>query len=273
LTRLERSALNAQAVARVVLAVVAAGWERSFERGLRMLDNIRRLLVRVHAINVHQSVLDNALGIAMVNQVPGDYLEFGVFRGDRLTQAYETAMFLRKQVASANARKNPYLSKISAQNLDSMRFFGFDSFEGLPKAAAIDVLEGQSEWIGEGGFAASLDDVMRLLPKKGVADGRIKLVKGWFNETLTDETKRSLELKTAAIVYIDCDYYESTVPALEFITDLLVDGSILIFDDWFLFRGRSDRGEQRAFAEWQERHGIQAKVFIPGTAMSFMIER
>lgn len=62
------------------------------------------------------------------------------------------------------------------------------------------------------------------------------------------------------------------MPALEFVTDLLVDGTILIFDDWFLFRGRSDRGEQRAFAEWKERHGIKAKQFIPGTAMSFMIE-
>src|SRR6476646_4435718 len=58
-----------------------------------MFDNIRRLLVRAHAINNHQSVLDNAIGITMINQVPGDYLEFGVFRGDRLTQAYETAVF------------------------------------------------------------------------------------------------------------------------------------------------------------------------------------
>lgn len=238
-----------------------------------MFDNIRRLLVRAHAINNHQSVLDNAIGITMINQVPGDYLEFGVFRGDRLTQAYETAMFLGKQVRSANASKDPYLSKISAKNLETMRFIGFDSFEGLPKASAIDVAEGQEEWIGEGSFAAGMELVKSLLPKKGLADGRIKLVPGWFNESLTPETKRSLELKSAAIVYIDSDYYESAVPALEFVTDLLVDGSILIFDDWFLFKGRSDRGEQRAFAEWKERHNINAKPFIPGTAMSFMIER
>jgi hypothetical protein len=238
-----------------------------------MFDNIRRLLVRAHAINNHQSVLDNAIGISMINQVPGDYLEFGVFRGDRLTQAYETAVFLAKQVQSANAKQDPYLNKISAANLDTMRFIGFDSFEGLPKASEIDIQKGQEQWIGEGSFSAGLELVKSLLPKKGLADGRIRLVKGWFNETLTAETKRTLELQSAAIVYVDCDYYESAVPALEFVTDLLVDGSILIFDDWFLFRGRSDRGEQRAFAEWQERHRIKAKQFIPGTAMSFMIER
>jgi len=235
-----------------------------------MLERIRRLLVRAHAVNNHQSVLDNALGIQMVNQTPGDYLEFGVFRGARMTQAYKTARFLAKYVTSG---KDPYLKKMSAKNLEEMRFFGFDSFEGLPKANEIDIAEGQEEWIGEGGFAAGLEEVKKLVPQEGIADGSIKLVPGWFNESLTAETKQKLGLTTASIVYIDCDYYESAVPALEFVTDLLVDGSILIFDDWFLFRGRSDRGEQRAFYEWRERHKIDAKEFIPGTAMSFMIQR
>ena len=235
-----------------------------------MFDNLRRLLVRAHAANNHQSVLDNALGIQMINQVEGDYIEFGVFRGARLTQAYETAVFFAKYV---NARKDPYLAKMSAKNMETMRFIGFDSFEGLPKANAIDVAKGQEEWIGEGGFSATLEEVTALMPKKGIADGRIKLVKGWFNETCTAETKKSLELTAAAIVYVDCDYYESAVPALEFVTDLLVDGSILIFDDWFLFRGRRDRGEQRAFAEWKERHRIETSLFIPGTAMSFIVHR
>jgi O-methyltransferase len=235
-----------------------------------MFDAIRRLMVRAHAVNNHQSVLDNALGIQMVNQVEGDYLEFGIFRGDRLTQAYESAVFLANYV---NARKDPYLAKMSAKNLEQMRFFGFDSFEGLPKANEIDIAKGQEEWIGEGGFNAGLDEVKKLLPKKGLQSGRIQLVKGWFNESLTPENKQKLGLQAAAIVYIDSDYYESAVPALEFVTDLLVDGSILIFDDWFLFKGRRDRGEQRAFYEWKERHRIDAKEFIPGTAMSFMIQR
>jgi hypothetical protein len=235
-----------------------------------MLDGLRRLLVRAHAVNTHQSVLDNALGIQVVNQVPGDYLEFGVYKGARLLQAYESATYLAKYIGNG---KDPYLHKMSARNLDQMRFFGFDSFEGLPKAAPIDVAEGQEEWIGEGSFNASLAEVQRAMPKKALASGRIRLIKGWFNETLTQDTKLQHEIKSAAIVYVDCDYYESAVPVLDFVTDLLVDGSILIFDDWFLFRGRSDKGEQRAFHEWKERTGIHAKEFIAGTAMSFMIQR
>lgn len=235
-----------------------------------MFDAIRRLMTRAHAVTSHQAVLDGTIGMTMINQVPGDYLEFGVYRGDRLTQAYETVTYLTKWVASG---KEPSLRKASTKNLEAMRFIGFDSFEGLPKANAVDVAKGQEEWIGEGGFACSLDEVKGLLPRKGLESGRIKLVKGWFNETCTPKTKTELGIKSAAIVYIDCDYYESTVPALEFVTDLLVDGSVLIFDDWFLFQGRSDRGEQRAFAEWKERHKLDLKQFIPGTAMSFMVQR
>lgn len=237
---------------------------------MSMFDGIRRLMVRAQTILGHQSVLDNALGIQMINQVHGDYLEFGVFRGDRLMQAYETVNAITKVV---NARKDPYLAKASAKNLEQMRFFGFDSFEGLPKANAIDVAEGQEEWIGEGGFAASLEEVTKLMPRKAIQSGRIKLVKGWFNETLTAETKKQHDIKAVAVAYIDCDYYESAVPALEFLTDILVDGSIIIFDDWWIFKGRPDRGEQRAFYEWKERHNITAREFIPGTAMSFMINR
>jgi hypothetical protein len=111
------------------------------------------------------------------------------------------------------------------------------------------------------------------MPKKGIESGRIKLVKGWFNETLTPKTKQDLGIKAAAIVYVDCDFYESAVPCLEFITDLLVDGSVIIFDDWWIFKGRPDKGEQRAFREWQEKHGIKCQEFFGGTAKSFMIYR
>jgi hypothetical protein len=235
-----------------------------------MFDGIRRLFVRAQTVSNHQSVLDNAIGIQMINQVHGDYLEFGVFKGDRLTQAFETAEFITKRIRRGG---DPYLSKASTANLEQMRFIGFDSFEGLPKANDIDKAPGQEEWIGEGGFAATLDEVTRLMPRRGIQSGRIKLVKGWFNETLTPETKQNLGIKAVAVAYIDCDYYESAVPALEFITDLLVDGSIIIFDDWWIYRGRKDRGEQRAFYEWKEKHNIQTQEFIPGTAMSFIIQK
>ena len=49
--------------------------------------------------------------------------------------------------------------------------------------------------------------------------------------------------------------------------------SLPTFDDWWIFKGRRDKGEQRVFYEWKERHNIQCSEFIPGTAMSFIIHR
>jgi hypothetical protein len=53
---------------------------------------------------------------------------------------------------------------------------------------------------------------------------------------------------------VDCDLYESTVAVLDFITDYLQDGSILIFDAWFCFRANPNRGEHRAFQEWLKKN-------------------
>ncbi|WP_044252706.1 hypothetical protein [Isosphaera pallida] len=52
------------------------------------------------------------------------------------------------------------------------------------------------------------------------------------------------------MIDVDCDLYSSAKVVLEFITPLMVDGTILIFDDWYCFRGHPQRGERAAFAEW-----------------------
>jgi hypothetical protein len=53
---------------------------------------------------------------------------------------------------------------------------------------------------------------------------------------------------------IDCDLYSSTKPVLEFITNLIDNGTILIFDDWFSYKGSPNHGEQKACNEWLEKN-------------------
>ena len=48
--------------------------------------------------------------------------------------------------------------------------------------------------------------------------------------------------------------YESTVEVLAFVQHMLVDGSILLFDDWNAFDMDANRGERRAFREFSERN-------------------
>ena len=77
-------------------------------------------------------------------------------------------------------------------------------------------------------------------------------VPGWFEETCNEQTKLEHNMKKAAVVHIDCDLYSSTKTVLTFIESLLVDGTVIIFDDWYNFKGNPNLGEQRAFAEWSE---------------------
>ena len=78
--------------------------------------------------------------------------------------------------------------------------------------------------------------------------------------------------RKAAVIYVDCDLYESTVPVLKFIKPFLQRGTIIVFDDWNCFHGDPDRGERRAFKEFMDKelrlkfeefvHTNEAKSFI-----------
>lgn len=77
---------------------------------------------------------------------------------------------------------------------------------------------------------------------------------GFYDKVLTDELKKRLPIKRAAIVWIDCDLYNSTVPVLDFVTHYLTTGSFLVFDDWFSFGANPEAGEMRATNEWLARN-------------------
>ena len=105
---------------------------------------------------------------------------------------------------------------------------------------------------------------------------RVRVIPGWYKDTLKQETKQELDIKSAAVIYVDCDLYESTVPVLDFVTDYVIDGTVLIFDDWFCFRGNPNRGEQRAFNEWLENNpNIKVTEFhkVGWHGNSFIIHR
>jgi hypothetical protein len=48
--------------------------------------------------------------------------------------------------------------------------------------------------------------------------------------------------------------YESTAPIVDFVTDLVGQGTIIIFHNWFRFKGDPRRAERRACAEWLARN-------------------
>lgn len=155
----------------------------------------------------------------------GDYLEFGVCHGTSLACMFEV---------------------LENHGLNHVRLFGFDSFEGLPRVAAIDT----SNYWQPGDFASSLEYTSRRLTRKGVDWNRTFLVKGWYADTLTPTLIEQHEIRKASIIMVDCDLYSSTLDSLNFCSRLIKDTSVVIFDDWC----EEDKGEKKAFREFLENN-------------------
>jgi O-methyltransferase len=134
---------------------------------------------------------------------------------------------------------------------DRMRFYAFDSCEGIPKPTDIDAITAVFE---EGTYACTEHDFWENLCASGVDLAKVKVVKRFFHETLTSFVPQDYGIERASLIHIDSDLYESARLALNFITPALHDGGIIIFDDWFQFHGNPTLGEQRAFYEWQGHH-------------------
>ena len=171
-----------------------------------------------------------ALEHIVTNKVQGDYLEFGVFDGQSLIMAYQVA---------------------NRSQATDMRFFGFDSFQGLPESDGIRYLKGT--------LKSSMGNTVRHLRRVGVDMRRIELKEGIFSRSLNKAVKDQHKLRHAAIVHIDCDLYSSTKDVLAFVEDLVGPGTVMIFDDWDAYRKTEtpeELGEQKAFREWP-LHTIQ----------------
>jgi O-methyltransferase len=132
-----------------------------------------------------------------------------------------------------------------------MRFFAFDSFEGLPEPVGLDK---QSLDFIEGKFATTIDELKENLRANKVPEEKVHIIKGWFDDTLNEENLRAHQMDKAVLIHVDVDYYESAKTVLEFITPLLQNGTVIVFDDWYNYRGNPELGEQRAFKEWLEEH-------------------
>lgn len=171
------------------------------------------------------NMINMAFGYCANNKIKGDFAEFGVFKGHTTIEAWKAA---------------------KRHGLNDMSFWLFDSFEGLPEVGGQD----KGGPFETGQFSFGQKEYERKLRQIGMDFPRVKIVPGFFDKTLDKlETDRSF-----SVVWIDCDLYESTVPVLEWLTDKLVDGAVVCFDDWFTFSGRADKGEQKAVSEWLDKN-------------------
>jgi len=190
------------------------------------IDIIREKLLTDEKV-IRRVFFDNAMHFISEAGIRGDYLEFGVYKGSSFIEMY-------------------HLSVKYLQN--NMKFYAFDSFQGLPPIKGVDSLEDSR--YKENQYSCSQNIFKQNLIQNHVKLDRTEIISGWYDDILNDKTKKGLKTSKASLILIDCDLYESTKHVLDFITSYIQDGTILIFDDYYSYRGRLDRGEPKAFSEW-----------------------
>ncbi len=157
----------------------------------------------------------------------GDYYEFGIFKGYSFWYAQHIS---------------------TRMGMNRMRYFGFDSFAGLPDVSGIDATRNQVFY--EGQYCCSRDTVEANLESAGVDWDRTHLVPGYYCDSLTEATRKTYSMGQIAVALIDCDLYASTSEVLAFISGMLMNKTMLLFDDWNCFDQNDDRGQRRAFREF-----------------------
>ena len=215
-----------------LLKIIIGPIYRFFLRPSIRYSNLIPLIKNIFSYSPREEILRTSMQYIASSRLEGDYLEFGVFEGNTFISAFHFAQ---------------------KQDLKSMKFYAFDSFEGLPEIKGIDN-EGDNPKFSKGQYSCDINKFKEIISKKGVDINKVKTVPGWYDKILNEATKKKLSLKKVAIIWIDCDLYESTVPVLNFITDYIQNGTILIFDDYFCFKGDPNKGEQRAFKEWLKKN-------------------
>jgi hypothetical protein len=78
-------------------------------------------------------------------------------------------------------------------------------------------------------------------------------VKGWFDKTLP--ALLGEHAQSFALIHFDCDTYESTRTVLDLIGERVQVGTIVIFDEYFGYRGWRI-GEFKAWQEFVQAHGV-----------------
>jgi tetratricopeptide (TPR) repeat protein len=149
--------------------------------------------------------------------IPGDLAEFGIYEGWWINYLWQAT------------------ERVGLQR----RIYGFDSFEGLSEPHA----EHDQAFWKKGQYACALEQVRRNV--KSDERPRLKLVKGFFEKSL--RSAEALLPEQFCYARIDCDIYQPALECLQYLGPRLVDGAIVVFDDWPHVRGF---GEQLALERW-----------------------
>lgn len=145
------------------------------------------------------------------------------------------------------------------------KIFGFDSFEGMPNITKEDIgkynkscpINGFGK-VGDN-LSGGIETVYNTFKQLDINMENVTLVKGFFKDTLIKENISKLD--SIAVLRLDGDWYESIKICLEKLYDKVIDGGVIIIDDYGHFIGA-----KRAVDEFRTKnHIISPLIFTDYT--------
>jgi hypothetical protein len=198
--------------------------EEAREEGLDWPIFAQTMIGRKRLDNLHFCVDD-----VLSNDVPGDLIETGVWRGG--------ATILMRAI-------------LKARGVLDRGVWAADSFEGLPVADTNRYpADGEIAFDGVEALMVSQGEVEENFRRYGLLDDQVHFLKGWFRDTLPSVADR-----TWAVIRLDGDMYESTMDSLTNLYPGLSPGGYVILDDFHLESCR------KAVADYRAEHGIDNEI-------------
>lgn len=154
-------------------------------------------------VNIYESLKETIL-----NGVPGDFVETGVWKGGACVLA------------------NAVIHEFNEEA--SRRVHVFDSFAGLPPPyMPQDKGDNHHSYSC---LAIDLDTVKSVFNKYGYLTDNVIFRKGLFKDTMLETS----DIEKIAVLRLDGDMYCSTIEVLNALYDKVQPGGIIIIDDWCL---------------------------------------
>lgn len=151
--------------------------------------------------------LQNCVEDVLVNGIPGDLLEAGVWRGG-------ATIFMRAMLKVYRDTKR--------------KVWVADSFNGLPrpdsKRYPMDKGDRYSTFTN---LSVSLEDVKKNFSRYGLLDDQVVFLAGWFRDTLP-----TAPIELLSVLRLDGDMYQSTMDTLSSLYHKVSVGGYIIIDDY-----------------------------------------
>lgn len=208
---------------------------------LRIKTSILSFLIRnINYVNLHN--LSKFLQIKKIwsnislDDIKGDYIEFGIFKGKSLYHSVKTA------------------KKLNLYN--NIKFWGLDSFSGFP-------VENHNFYTKEN-FKSS----QKKVEKDFLKFENVNIISGFFNETINREPLASLDMVSFA--FVDCDIYESADNAFMFLSKKMQKGGFIMIDDFTSIDKNGNYIAKSFFDNFSKREFILFDTYSNGQTFRIM---